>query len=1070
MILNIYSHYTKPQGSIKFTDLVAEAREKGMRALALTDHGNFSGIVEFYHLCLLNGIKPIIGLDFFYQLSNGTFVRLIIYLRNYEGYTQILKLVSHLDKGIEGCSVLRKGTEFKADNLLCLINLYKMDYYSEQLPFCSDPAMILREVSALGDFHSIFFQLMKDEHKDNRQTADLLINSSLSDNNIRLAAVSPVYYLNPQDCRIKKFLLSHYKGHESTRIYANQCPERILISQNEFPPEAHKNRLYIADQCNLLLDEVPVFFPEIRWHLPDIDTALELLQEKIQDNLQFYYASSPDLPRFLERIEFELKIIKEQKLASYFYFLHLFREKFVEQYQARIYFGGKAVYFFCAYLLRLTVASPVSFKTNYSKTVFNDPEFYPVIVVNLGSGQKANLRKLLNEIFGREKICSLVDFVQWNAASLISALGKYQGHSKETVDNVLKNIPVRYRFEPLKNLLRLDSLKSLISENYASKELLRFAWLLDETSRTVMSDTHSLVIGHHNVQEMLPVHLESDHDGTDTKTFFDLETAKFFGVWTLQVNSYKALDILDQVQPQDRFMTEDDIGDLSEKLEKAILNQKLNFLPFISWREDKTRILGLFSNHHLYNIALYLESYLFSFEQLELKLECDCAKSLVQDLKYTGGKIVFYEQVVYIIEKLFKGSEYTKVKKLIYKSKNIHYLKKMLNNLIKNRQDQQHVNWLKNAVLPSAFLTTISDTAFKIFIIMKMLAAREVNYTEFIMYSFIDALNNDTADYDKFLPEVQKSGISVLPLSIENTVFRATYDRERKELRLPLYVIRGIAPHVSNYLHDFCQANKNIRSVYRFMEIIDKEQIKPSICDLLCKTGFFDQINSNRKAVEEIIHSYYEMESRKIEGQNELFDLETFIPGNIEISDYSTTEKRELEEKLTGFSFTSYLRQNIADFTRFLLIPDCLKIAYYVKRISSTGMVRFTTLAGAAVDLEIADNRMLDDYHPYFIFLGRDGQTVKSYRVVKDPWQELNCRLFFSARSTQTELLDKLLSFTDSSGRFSFIGYLTDLNVEIASELKISLNPERIRELEFLLQDNPFYIEISGADLNQAQG
>jgi len=346
MILNIYSHYTKPQGSIKFTDLVALAREKNIRALALTDHGNFSGIIEFHHLCLLNGIKPIIGLDFFYQLADGTFVRLIVYLRNYEGYTQILKFVSNLHKGIEGCSVLKKESLFQADNLICLINLYKTDYFSEQLPICADPIKAQREVSALGNFQSLFFQLMQDEHKDNQNTADKLIAASHNNESIQLAAVGPVYYLNPQDARIKKFLLNHYKGHEQTRGYINQCSEQILNSSSNFPQEAHKNRLYIAEQCNLLRDEVPVYFPEIRWHLPDVDTALELLREKILSNLHFHYAGHADLNKFQERIEFELQVIKEQKLSTYFYFLYLFREKFVERFQARIYFGGKAVYFF----------------------------------------------------------------------------------------------------------------------------------------------------------------------------------------------------------------------------------------------------------------------------------------------------------------------------------------------------------------------------------------------------------------------------------------------------------------------------------------------------------------------------------------------------------------------------------------------------------------------------------------------------------------------------------------------------------------------------------------------------
>lgn len=1060
MILNIYSHYTKPEGSVKFTDLAAMAREKKLKSLALTDHGNFSGIIEFYNNCLLNGIKPIIGLDFFYQLSDGTYVRLILYIRNYEGYAQILKLVPDLETGFDGCSILGRLKTYQADNLFCLINLYKVDYYSDQLNMSKNPAQALKEVQAIGNFNAVFFQLLKDEHEDNDIIRNSLIKISAENNKIRLAAVNPVFYLNKQDYKIKEFLLSHYKNHQSSRSYQNQFPESILLNEHEFPQEALANRGYISDQCNLLLDQLPIFFPDICWRLPDTQTALEKLSELVGQNLLFYYSSHPDLAKFEERIEYEFNIIKQQKLAVYFYFLHLFREKFVDDYKCRIYFGGQVVYFFIAYMLRLTISSPLSFRTNYSKAILNNQKFFPVIIVNIGVGQKSNLRNLLSEVFGNEKICNLVDFAQWNAASLISALGKYQNHSKEAIDNLLKSIPARYRFEPIKNMLRLENFKNLISENYASKELMRFAWLLDETSRIALPDSHSLVIGHHNVEEMLPVHAENETTGCSRKTFYDLETAKFFGVWTMQINSFKALDILDQAAPFDSFLKEEDIANLSNELEKSVKNKDLDFLPFISWREDKLKILGLFGNHHLYNLALYMESYLFSLEQLEAKPDCESEKSLQLDLKYTGGKIVFYEQFVHVMEKLFKEKEYLKVKKLIYGSKNVHYLKKMLNNLIKNKQDQQNVKWLQQVVLPSAFLTNLGETAFRLFITMKMLSAKKASYTEFVMHSFIEAINSDTADYDKFLPAVQKLGITVLPITLESMVRKAFYNRDRQELTLPAYVIRGITPHLSEYLYEFSQSNEPFSSLYHFFDLVDIEQIKLIHCELLAKIGFFDGLVTNRKAAEETIRNYYETDSRKADNQSELFAMDTFLPKVVEIADYTISEKRDLELKLTGFIFTPINRLDIADFTEHLLIPDRVKIVYFLKVLHEKDFVLFENNKGEKAEFKTTSDFVIDEYHPYFLEVNIYNQTISNYKIISNPWQDLAYQLYFTALSSQTDLLDKVLSFSDQAGTCSFVCYLSDLGREISGSSKLSINKTRMKDFIRLLKDNPYYLQI----------
>ncbi|NOR46149.1 MAG: PHP domain-containing protein, partial [Candidatus Delongbacteria bacterium] len=82
--------------------MIAQAKKSDIKALALTDHGNFSGIEEFYNAALSSGIKPIIGIDVFCKLENDKYIRTIFYIKNESGYRSLLNLISNFKLSEEG--------------------------------------------------------------------------------------------------------------------------------------------------------------------------------------------------------------------------------------------------------------------------------------------------------------------------------------------------------------------------------------------------------------------------------------------------------------------------------------------------------------------------------------------------------------------------------------------------------------------------------------------------------------------------------------------------------------------------------------------------------------------------------------------------------------------------------------------------------------------------------------------------------------------------------------------------------------------------------------------------------
>ena len=260
MSLMIYSQYTKPEGTIKFDDLVINAKKKGIKYLSLTDHGNFSGITEFYSKCLDSGIKPIIGMDLFTELENGKYIRVQIFIRNFDGYKSAVKLSEKIrvNSKLHICSI--EDISDLKNCYLCL-SCYKIDLISNQTEVETDFYYISDQLSAkVKEGGEVFYHILYDEDPDNENITKKLL-SFHSETGAQLLAANPVYYLEEGSHKIKEM---------AARISGEKCCEKQFRNQylgctdvfaEKFPSSALENREKLSRSCHFIIDEAPIKFP-----------------------------------------------------------------------------------------------------------------------------------------------------------------------------------------------------------------------------------------------------------------------------------------------------------------------------------------------------------------------------------------------------------------------------------------------------------------------------------------------------------------------------------------------------------------------------------------------------------------------------------------------------------------------------------------------------------------------------------------------------------------------------------------------------------------------------------------
>ena len=558
--LHLHTQYSLLDGACRIPELLTLAKQYKMDSLAITDHGNMFGAIEFYRLAQDAGIKPIIGCEAYIapgsrldKKSSGideASYHLILLAKDDEGYRNLMKLVSI--GYLEGFYYRpRIDKEILASNSGGLIGMSAC--LKGEIPSFIQANQFNSALKAAYEYSQIFgkdnFYLELQENKIPEQTT---VNKGLikiaGQLNLPLVATNDTHYLTKDQVRAHEVLLciqtqallsDPNRMRFQTEEFYFRSPEEMKELFKEIP-ESIENTLKIAERCNLELDFKKMHLPQFK--PPEGKTKEEYLVELCNDNLKNRYGE-PVSGDIKDRLEHELKIIKDTGFTGYFLivsdFINYAKKNGIPVGPGR----GSAAGSIVSYLLGITDIDPLRYGLIFERFLNPQRIGLPDIDIDFCYERRPEVIEYVTNKYGKDNVAQIITFGTMQARAVIRDVGRVMGIPYADVDRIAKLIP----YDPnitLKDAVNSEpELKSLYENDPQIKDLVDTALFLEGLNRHASIHAAGVVISDKPLTNYVPLFKTSDDQIT---TGFAMEALERIGLLKMDFLGLRTLTVISE--------------------------------------------------------------------------------------------------------------------------------------------------------------------------------------------------------------------------------------------------------------------------------------------------------------------------------------------------------------------------------------------------------------------------------------------------------------------------------------------------------------------------------------------
>lgn len=556
--LHNHTHYSLLDGLAKIDDLVDRAVELEMDSLAITDHGNMFGALEFYQKCKAKGIKPIIGTEAY--VTNSRFDRrqspdnrrnhLILLAKNEIGYRNLVKLttLAHLEgfyyKPRMDKEILREHAEGVIATSACIAGEVAQAVGAGDVKKAEN---VIREYQAIFGKENFFLELQDHPSLEGQTVVNNALIELARKTGAPLTAANDLHYVNAEDDKVQDILLciQMNKTVQDTDRMSMLGDNYSLKSQQQMidafshVPEAIDNTQRIVDACHLEFDLGKILIPY--FEVPQGTTEDAFLEKLCREGIVRRYGSST--PEIERRLRFELGTIKQMGFSGYF----LIVQDFVNWAKNnKIVVGpgrGSAAGSIVSYLIGITDIDPIKYDLLFERFLNPDRISMPDIDMDFADTRRDEVLQYVAQKYGQDHVAQIITFGTMAAKAAVRDCGRALGLPYSYCDRVSKMIPM---FTKLKDAMEnVQELKALYESDAEAKKLLDYSLKLEGVVRHNSTHACGVVISKEPMNFYTPTQ-HPPQDETAITTQYAAGEIEKLGLLKMDLLGLKNLTIIER--------------------------------------------------------------------------------------------------------------------------------------------------------------------------------------------------------------------------------------------------------------------------------------------------------------------------------------------------------------------------------------------------------------------------------------------------------------------------------------------------------------------------------------------
>jgi len=884
--LHTHSHYSLLDGLSKLEDLVDLAKKRGMPALAITDHGNMYGAIEFYKLAKKAGIKPIIGVEAYVAnrgradkdpgIDNKRY-HLTLLAKNMQGYKNLMRLVtiSHLEgfyyKPRMDKEILRKYSEGIIALSGCLGGELSRALANKDE---EKGEKIIKEHQEIFGKENYFLEIMKHSTvPGGEEVRESLIKLSKK-LDIPLVATIDSHYPCSEDNKAHETLLAIQTNSDikDENKFSFGDDDYSFVSTEEAlelfkdTPEAVTNTMKVADVCNLELELGSWVFPDFK-----LDSNITY-DEKLRDLTYegFQKIGVERTPEIIERVEYELKVIFDKGYSPYFLVVgDLLRHAKENGILSAI--RGSVAGSMVTYLLGITNINPIEYKLPFERFLNPFRPSPPDIDMDYADNRRDDMIEYVKQKYGEDKVAQIGTFGTMMARGAVRDVARALAYPYTIGDRISKMIPMGSQGMPM----TIDHAMEIVPELKAAykiekdtKEIIDLAKKLEGCVRHISVHAAGVVIAPKPIYEYMPTQL--DPKGGKIITQYDMYSAEDAGLLKFDFLGIRNLAILaDAISLVKKFYK------VEVDLEKIPLNDKKTFALLSSGQTEglfqlngsgMTRYLKELKPTSIHDInamvALYRPGPMESIpEYIKRKHNPKLVKYLDPRMKkFLGesyGLIVYQDDLLFSAIELagYNWEEADKFRKAVGKkipAEMAAQREKFTKGIISNGQTPEFAEKLWKLFEPfqaygfgKAHAAAYGKVAYET-------AYMKANYPVEYMTAILTAESGDVEKIAEIIEECKHMKIPVLPPHInesfggftclsEKTGLNVDSENRSDKIRFGLYTIKNLGTDISDSIIAERKENGKFTSITNFLDRIKHKNLNKKSMEALIKSGCMDE-------------------------------------------------------------------------------------------------------------------------------------------------------------------------------------------------------------------------------------